>query len=295
MSSTESLSIDEDLICRLVETQFPHWVSLPVHPVSSGGWCNRTFHLGSQMVVRLPRLEAYAVQVTKEQHWLPQLAPVLPLPIPTPLALGKPGCAYPWNWSVYKWIGGEIALPERIANLGEFANALGKFLAALQRVDIEGGPAPGPHSFYRGGSLKTYNAQTRQAIAILDGKIDIGAVTEVWASALGSTWVNAPVWVHGDVSAGNLLVRDGRLSAVIDFGNCTVGDPACDLAMAWTMFEGESRAAFREALALDTDTWARARGWTLWKALIVAAGMTNTNAVEAANPWRVIDEVLADN
>ena len=165
----------------------------------------------------------------------------------------------------------------------------------MQRIEAADGPPPGLHNFHRGGPLATYDDETRQAIAALKGRVDADAATEVWEAALAATWYGAPVWLHGDISVGNLLVKAGRLSAVIDFGQLGVGDPACDLSIAWTLLGGESREVFRAMLPLDMETWARGRGWALWKALIVAAGHTNTNAVEAAQPWRIIDEVLLDH
>ena len=284
--------LDGALVRRMVATQFPQWADLPVRPVAPGGWDNRSFRLGEQMIVRLPSAEAYAAQVEKEHRWLPRLAPSLPLAIPTPLAIGKPASGYPWRWSIYRWIDGDVAAPERIGDLTAFATCLAQFLVALQRIEPTNGPPPGDHNFYRGGSLLTYDAETRQAIDILKDRIDAAAATQVWEAALGTTFDRSPVWIHGDVSPGNLLVREGRLSAVIDFGMLGVGDPACDLSIAWTLFDGESRQAFRAMLPLDPDTWARARAWTLWKALIVAAGLAETNAVEAATPWRIIDQVL---
>jgi aminoglycoside phosphotransferase (APT) family kinase protein len=172
---------------------------------------------------------------------------------------------------------------------------LAQFLTALQRIDSTGGPLPGPQNFYRGGPLTVYEGEARQAIVALDGKIDSDAATEVLEAALAATWQGSPVWFHGDVASGNLLVKNGRLSAVIDFGTSGVGDPACDLSIAWTLFEGESREAFRSALPLDDATWARGRGWTLWKALIVYAGLPGTNTLDVENQRRVIAEVLADH
>ena len=169
------------------------------------------------------------------------------------------------------------------------------FLIALYGIDSTGGPPPGPHNFFRGGPLTVYDGETRQAIAVLDGTIDTDAATAVWGAALDATWRGSPVWVHGDVAAGNLLVRDGQLSAVIDFGSSGVGDPACDLAIAWTLFTGESRETFRAALSLDDATWARGRGWTLWKALITLAALPGTNALAASASRRIIDDVLADH
>jgi aminoglycoside phosphotransferase (APT) family kinase protein len=284
--------IDDAFVRRLVATQFPRWADLPVRPAAAGGWDNRSFRLGEHMIVRLPSAADYSVQVEKEQRWLPKLAPLLPLSIPTPLAMGEPAEGYSWRWSIYRWIEGDTGAPERIGDLSDFAASLAQFLSALQRIDPTDGPRPGPHNFHRGGALTTYDAETRRAIALLKGKINTKAASEVWEAALKTTWDRPPVWIHGDVSAGNLLVKAGRLSAVIDFGMLGVGDPACDLSIAWTLFRGESRETFRAMIPLDAGTWARGRAWTLWKALIVAAGLTETNTVEAARPWRVIDEVL---
>jgi aminoglycoside phosphotransferase (APT) family kinase protein len=285
-------AIDDSLVRRLVVGQFPQWAQLSVRMVEPGGWDNRNFHLGEHMIVRLPSAAAYSLQVEKEHRWLPQLASLLPLPIPTPLAIGDPASGYPWRWSIYRWIEGEIASPERIGDPTQFAIDLAKFLVALHRIDSTDGPRPGPHNFFRGGSLMTYDAETRQAIAALTGQIDSGAATEVWEAGLTTNWGSTPVWIHGDVSAGNLLTHSGQLSAVIDFGMLGVGDPACDLSIAWTLFDGESREAFRAMLSLDSGTWARGRAWALWKALIVAAGLAETNTVEAAQPFHVIGQVV---
>ncbi len=293
--NSDGVTIDASLVRRLVAAQFPEWSGLPVRPVADGGWDNRTFHLGEEMTVRLPSAVSYALQVEKEQKWLPKLAPLLPLPIPAPLAKGRPGEGFPWPWSVYGWIEGETAKVERIGDLSAFATAVGEFLTALQKIDAVGGPPPGQHNFFRGGPLTVYDSETRQALAALEGKMDTDAAAAVWEDALAATWHGAPVWFHGDIAWGNLLVTKGRLAAVIDFGTSGVGDPSCDLAIAWILFKGESRDAFRTALKLDDATWARGRGWTLWKALITVAGQSDTNPLEADNSRRVLDEVLADH
>ena len=286
--------IDAALVRRLIAAQFPPWADLPVRPVEAGGWDNRTFRLGPRMTARLPSAEPYALQVEKEHRWLPKLAPLLPLPIPVPLAKGAPAGGYPWQWSVYRWLEGEPASVGGIADLRRFATDLAEFLNALRRSDPTGGPPPGRHNFFRGGPLTVYDAETRQAIAALEGRVDTGTASAVWQAALGAKWDGSPVWFHGDVAAGNLLVEDGRLGAVIDFGTSGVGDPACDLAIAWTLFGGESRDAFRAAMGLDDATWVRSRGWTLWKALITLAEHIDTDPSQAAGARRVIDEVLAD-
>jgi aminoglycoside phosphotransferase (APT) family kinase protein len=294
MPNTEKIHIDVSLVRRLIATQFPQWADLPVKPVKFGGWDNRTFHLGKQMLVRMPSAEEYAMKVEKEQKWLPKLAPSLPLPIPAPLAMGEPGEGYPWRWSVYRWIEGDTAAFTPIADLDGFATSLAQFLIVLQRMDTTDGPLPGLDSFSRIGGLAAYDNETRRAITALKSKIDADAATELWERALETTWQRSPVWVHGDISAGNLLVQEGKLSAVIDFGGLAVGDPACDLVIAWKFFQGKSRETFREMLPLDAGTWARGSAWALWKSLITAAGFMETNAVEAAQAWSTIDEVLAD-
>jgi len=293
--SARSADIDASLVTALVTSQFPQWADLPITPVELDGNDNRTFRLGVGMSVRLPSAEAYTAQVEKEHRWLPILAPRLPLPIPVPLTMGAPAEGYPWNWSVYRWLDGEIACTERINDLNQFATTLARFLASLQQIDPAGGPPPGQHNFFRGGPLETYDAETRSAITALDDQIATETATAAWETALAATWHGSPVWFHGDVSAGNLLVRDGRLSAVIDFGCSGVGDPACDVTIAWTLLSGESREAFRAALPVDAATWARGRGWALWKGLITVAEHINTNPVEAARAARVVDQVLADN
>ncbi len=287
------LTIDTALVRRLVATQFPQWRDLAVRPVASGGWDNRTFHLGDGMTLRLPSAAAYSLQVEKEHRWLPRLAPLLPRPIPVPLAMGVPAEGYPWHWSVYGWIQGETARRENIADLSQFAADLAGFLIALKRIEPTGGPAPGQHNFFRGGPLAVYDGETRQAITAVGSRIDASAASAVWEAALAATWQGPPVWFHGDVASGNLLVEDGRLSAVIDFGTSGVGDPSCDLVIAWTLFEGEQEV-FRAGIAVDDAAWARGRGWALWKALITAAGHIDS-PVEVEKSWRVIDAVLADH
>lgn len=286
--------IDDKLVRRLIATQFPKWKDLLIQPVANQGWDNRTFHLGENMLVRMPSALDYTKQVEKESLWLPKLVPLLPLKIPLPLVIGTPGENYPWKWAINAFLPGETATNASIADLCDFATSLAQFLVALRRIDPLDGPLAGPHSFYRGGLLAIYDAETRQALDILKDKIDVNTATEVWDVALATKWPGSPVWVHGDISTGNLLVEEGELIGVIDFGQLAVGDPACDLAIAWTLFKGDSRDAFRVALRLDSSTWARGRGWALWKALIVCAAQAGTNYLEVEKSWRVIDEVLAD-
>lgn len=298
----ERSAITLALVSRLVETQFPQWGHLPVREVELEGWDNRTFRLGETMCVRLPSADAYVAQVEKEQRWLPRLAPELPVAIPEPRALGVPDTEFPRPWSIYRWLPGEPATVERIDDLTRFASDLAGFLEALEGLDTDDGPVAGAHSFFRGGPLETYDGDTREAVARLGDRIDRGGALAVWDEALDSRRTKPPAWVHGDVTASNLLVDGGRLSAVIDFGCSAVGDPACDLAMAWTFFAGASRAAFRERLGLDDGVWARGRGWALWKALLTLARPDVGDAMRAAGrfgwrvgPREVIEEVLSDS
>jgi len=240
---TSTPAIDACLARRLVDSQFPQWSHLPIGSVELDGWDNRSFRLGSELTVRLPSGDWYAHQVDKEQRWLPVLAPRLPLPIPAPVARGEPGCGFPYPWSVYRWLDGEVAATARIADLPAFATDLAAFLSALRRIDAAGGPAPGEHNFHRGGPLATYEQETLEAIERLGSEIPTAAVQRVWADAMATSWEREPVWLHGDVAVGNLLVRDGRLAAVLDFGSSGVGDPACDTVIAWTFLSGRAARA----------------------------------------------------
>ncbi|WP_020576177.1 aminoglycoside phosphotransferase family protein [Actinopolymorpha alba] len=283
------------LVRRLIAAQFPQWTDLPVTPVEVDGNDNRTYRLGEEMSVRLPTAEGYTPAVGKEHEWLPVLAPSLPVPIPEPLAIGVPGEGYPFGWAVRRWLDGDTARLDLIDDLREFATSVGEFVVALQGIDPTGGPLAGKHSAYRGASLEHYDDETRHCLALLDGHIDTERASAVWEAALSANWQGTPVWFHGDLAIGNLLVGDGRLAAVIDFGTSGVGDPSCDLVIAWTMFSGESREAFRKTVDQDAGTWARARGWALWKAMLVMSRDPDANDEQTVGHRRVIDEVLSDH
>jgi aminoglycoside phosphotransferase (APT) family kinase protein len=286
-------AIDAALARRLVDAQFPQWSALPITGVEVDGWDNRTFRLGSELTVRLPTGAWYAKQVEKEQRWLPVLAPQLPLPIPAPVARGEPDAGFPYPWSVYRWLDGEPASDARIGDVTAFAADLAGFLRALARIDATGGPAPGEHNFYRGGPLATYEREALDAVDALGGEIPRDRVLRAWEEAMSTTWDRDPAWVHGDVAVGNLLVREGRLAAVIDFGSSGVGDPACDTVIAWTFLSGDSRVAFRATLGVDRDTWARGRGWALWKALITLVDALEKGE-DTSRQRRDIAQALAD-
>jgi aminoglycoside phosphotransferase (APT) family kinase protein len=292
----DEVDTDASLVGRLLAAQFPHWAELTIEPVRSAGTDNALYRLGDDMVVRLPRIQWAVGQVQKEQEWLPRLAPLLPLAIPVPLAKGMPAEGFPWGWSIYSWLEGETATYARIIDPRHAATALGQFVAVLQRIDPAGGPSPGEHNSSRGVPLAARDAATRAAMASLHGGIDVRAVTAAWEGALEApAWDGPPVWLHGDLQSGNLLAVDGRLSAVIDFGCLGVGDPACDVMVAWTYLSADTREAFRRALPVDDATWVRGRGWALSVGLIALPYYQSTNPVLAGIARHAIAEALADH
>lgn len=286
--------ITKQLVQKLVQQQIPQWHHLPIEQIIPGGWDNRTFCLGNNLILRMPSAEKYAAQINKEFQWLPIFAPLLPVAIPSPVFLGKPSEEYPFTWSVYSWLEGETVAASKNYNLCTLAESLAHFLSMLHKIDTTHGPVPGEHNFFRGGSLDVYDEQTRHAISLLKNDIDAAKATHIWEQAIARNWEKAPVWVHGDIAAGNLLVQNDKLSGVIDFGLLAVGDPACDLAISWTLFDAKNRQIFREKLELDDATWDRARGWALWKALIVAAKITKSNAIEMEQCWHTIKQIFDD-
>jgi aminoglycoside phosphotransferase (APT) family kinase protein len=298
--TTGKMHVDEvetnaSLVGRLLAAQFPQWADLPIKPVDSAGTDNALYRLGDDMVVRLPRIHWALGQIDIERRWLPRLAPHLPLAIPVQLAKGEPGEGYPWHWSIYQWIEGENAAIDRIVDPNQVAIDLAQFLTALQHIDTRGGPGAGPHDLDRGKPLVMRDKYTREAISALHDMLDTEAVTAAWEAVLQAPeWTGAPVWFHGDMLPGNLLFEQGRLTAVIDFGELGVGDPACDLMIAWNLFSGESRDVFHAALAVDDATWARGRGWALSQALIFISYYLNTNPVGVRYARRAVEEVLAD-
>jgi aminoglycoside phosphotransferase (APT) family kinase protein len=292
----DEVDTDADLVQRLLAAQFPQWADLPLEPLRSSATDNALYRLGDDKVVRLPRIQAAAGQVDKENQYLPGLAPLVPLPIPMPLAKGTPGEGFPWSWSVYHWIEGETATIERIANLRQAATEMAQFIAALHGIDPAGGPAPGQHNSFRGVPLATRDAATRAAISNLHGTLNEVALTAAWNAALNApVWNRPPVWIHGDLQPGNLLIQGGRLNAVIDFGCLGIGDPACDLIVAWNLFNAESREVLRAALKVDDATWKRGRGWALSVGLIALPYYEHSNPTLGAVSRYVVHQVLADS
>lgn len=293
---TGEVETDVDLVKRLLATQFPHWAGLPIRPVRSCGTDNAIYRLGEAMVIRLPRVGWAIEQVEKEHCWLPVLAPHLPLAIPTPLAKGRPGEGYPWSWSVCSWLEGEKATLEHLDDARQAAMDLAAFVTALWQIDATGGPPAGAHNFGRGVPLRERDAPTRAAIAALERVMETAPLTAAWDAAIAvPSWDRPAVWVHGDLQPSNLLAVTGRVRAVIDFGGLGVGDPACDLIVAWNLFPTESRAIYRAALGVDDATWARGRGWALSIALIQLPYYRDTNPELAVTARRAIDQVLSEH
>ena len=290
----DEVLVDEALVRRLVAGQFPDWKDLPITPVPYSGTDNAIFRLGDDMVVRLPRIHWATAQVHKEHTWLPVLAPRLPLRVPTPVRLGAPGLGYPWHWAVHDWLDGENALNASVDDLEQAALDLAALVTTLRSVDpaarepaLSGG---------RGGPLADRDAEVRTAIASLEGHIDVEKTTAVWQASLDAPpWHGAPVCLHADITPGNLLVNNGRLSAVIDFGMLTAGDPATDLMVAWNYLTSETRPTFREALSDDDATWSRGRGWALSVALIALPYYLHTNPQIVATSRRTINQTVQDH
>lgn len=287
----DEFEIDISLVQRLLAKQFPDWTDLPLKPVPSAGTDNALYRLGEDMLVRLPRIDWAVENVDKEFKWLPKLAPFLPISIPTPLGLGKPTKDYPWPWSVYSWLEGSNPIVGQIPDPALMTNDLIAFIHALHKIDLPNGPISN-----RGVLLEKQDIETRKALQQLDGMIDVATVTAIWEAALQvPKWSNFPVWVHGDLSPGNLLVQNGKLSAVIDFGNLGVGDPSCDLIIAWNLLPEHMRHVFRTGLGVDDSTWQRGRGWALSNALIALPYYKDTNPVLANNARHVIQEIIEED
>jgi len=281
----DEVDVDVRLVRRLLAAQLPAWSGLPVEPVLPRGTDNALYRLGDGLVARLPRTPRTDAALASERKWLPRLAPHLPLEVPEPLADGEPGEGYPFRWAVYSWLDGENATGDERSLAADLAG----LIAALWRIDPSGGPGPGPQNVFRGEPIGRRDEAVRAAIGELGDAIDPERVTAAWeADSSAPEWDRAPLWIHGDLDSRNLLARDGRLSGVLDWGCVGVGDPACDVMVAWKMLSPDTRPAFREALDVDDATWRRARAWALSQALMALSYYTlDTNAalVREAEHW----------
>ncbi|GIM94898.1 aminoglycoside phosphotransferase family protein [Paractinoplanes toevensis] len=277
------LDISEDLVRRLVDTQFPAWAGRPLRPVPAAGTDNVMFRLGGDLVVRLPRMPHSAGNVAKEQRWLPYLAPLLPLAVPAPVGLGRPAPGYPLPWSIYEWRPGD----HRMGDMTAAAAALGDFVAALQAVPVP----PDAPAAYRGGSYRGSDGYVREVL----GDLGVPGAAALWDAGLQLPgWDRPPVWVHSDLLPTNVLYRHGRLDAVIDFGCAGVGDPACDLMAAWALFDPAARQVFRARLTVDDATWERGRAWALLCGLGAWHYYDTLKPEFAALGRRIVNQTLTD-
>lgn len=294
MMHAGEVATDVSLVRRLISEQFPRWAELPISAVASSGTDNALYRLGTDMVVRLPRIDWAVAQVAKEQRWLPRLASHLSLSVPVPLAAGGATAYFPWPWSVYSWLEGR-EVDACLKNSERAAITLAGFLLSLQACDTTGGPTPGPGRTDRGLPLDGRDGPVREAITTLGQVYDSPALTQAWEDALHApAWDRPPVWLHGDLQPSNLLERGGDIRAVLDFGCLGVGDPACDVMIAWKLFDGAARTAFRDALQVDDAAWRRGRGWALSTALIALPYYWDTNPGLVANSHLAVAAVLAD-
>jgi aminoglycoside phosphotransferase (APT) family kinase protein len=274
-------AIDEVLVRTLVRTQFPRWRDLPLRRVATTGTDNAIFRLGDELGVRLPRTKSAAPQVDKEAEWLEGFRPHLPVPVPVPVARGEPAFGYPHRWLVYTWLRGTDLQRAPVADLTGVVRETAEFVRRLHETDL---PANAPDAGRRGGTLAACDVETRWALAQLADEIDVTHATKVWEDALAApAWTKRPVWVHGDLLPGNLIIDRGHLAGVIDWSAAGRGDPACDAMVAWSLPVRE-RHLYREILEIDGDTWTRARGWVVEQASLFIPYYSRTipDAVEAA-------------
>jgi aminoglycoside phosphotransferase (APT) family kinase protein len=278
----------------LVDAQFPAWRELPLEAVRSAGTQFVLYRLGGELVLRLPRTPGSARTLEVERRWLPRIAQHVPLAVPVPVAEGAPADGYPFPWSVYRWLGGDEMTAAPVGDEDALAADLADFLAALWRLEAGDGPRPGPQNANRGAPLRQRDGAARAAITKLGRAVPAGPVSRAWEAALEApVWSRGPVWLHGDLDARNLLVTDARLSGVIDFGCLGVGDPACDVMVAWKVLTAGPRERFRLELQVDDATWERARGWVISQAVIALAYYTmDTNATLVTEARRWLGEAL---
>jgi aminoglycoside phosphotransferase (APT) family kinase protein len=284
------LDLDAGLVARLLDEQLPHLAGRPVTAFSSTGTENAIFRIGDDLYARLPRLEAWAAALAREARWLPQLAPRLSLQVPEIVAFGRPGCAYPLPWAVYRWIEGRPYADDTVGDEVQAARALARFVHQLRDGDVDDEvPAAGRRP------LSEVDGMTRESIAAAGDLLDRPAVTAAWERALEAPlWDGRRTWIHGDLLRPNLLVREGRLAGVLDFGSTGAGDPAMDVIPAWAVFGPEGRGAYREALAVDDADWERARGVALTQAIMIVPYYVETNPAFVTLAQRTIEQILLD-
>ncbi|MGV9312767.1 aminoglycoside phosphotransferase family protein [Streptomyces sp. NPDC003691] len=262
----DEITVAEPLIRSLLAAQRPEWAGLPLVR-AGGGTDNTMYRLGDGLLVRLPRTAGHERAIRKEREWLPRLAPLLPCAIPEPVHAGTPTAAFPLAWSVYRWIDGEEPGPGTVRDWAAFGADLAAAVRALHRADLMGAVRSEGLDWYRGGGLAPCDPWVREAFddcrtAPGDG-LDVDALEQLWEAGLAlPDPAGPPGWLHGDLKPGNLLVRDGALHAVIDFGGLSVGLPDAEHAPVWDL-PPQARHAYWDTLGLDGPTRIRARAWAV--------------------------------
>lgn len=289
----DEVDIDSDLVRRLVAQQFPVFSELPVSALQTTGTVNAIYRLGADLCVRLPRVARWAGGLDRECTWLPRLARGLTLQVPEPVAKGAPTSEYPFSWAIFRWIQGQPYAADRVDDERQVAADLAQFVAQLRRNDL---PPLNDETPYGGRPpLAEQDAATRKWIAQSGDLIDGPAVTAAWDDALtGPAWDGTYSWIHSDLAPPNLLVADGRLRAVIDFGATGLGDPAADLNPAWSVFGQAGRTIFRHLVGADDDCWRRGRGIAISIAVGLVPYYLVSNPALSALGQRMLREIVAD-
>ncbi|MFC9484063.1 aminoglycoside phosphotransferase family protein [Streptomyces griseus] len=258
--------ITAELVRDLLREQHPDLAGLAVREVA-GGWDNQQWRIGDELAVRMPRTERAPDLQRKERRWLPVLAPRLPLPVPNPVRTGEPSALFPKPWTVMTWVPGEPLDHASISRGDHAAEALAGFLRALHVEAPAGAPISSDRGAHPSGCTDGFDGLFE---AVAPGDI-AEAIRAVWADAVAApAWEGPPVWVHGDLHPANVVVSDGTLSGVIDFGDLFAGDPAWDLAAAWVILPAGTASRFFDAYAhADEGTIRRARGLAVLKGLVL--------------------------
>lgn len=282
--------MDRELVHRLVEKQFPEWADLPITFVQSSGTVNLIYRLGEELCVKLPRTGNSLADLERELAWLPRLSSRLSLLTPVPVARGAPDEGYPFPWAVFQWLPGENLEPNDTGALPDTGRRLAAFVTELGALDDREAPRSS-----RDAALSADDPLVVAAFEVLEGVVDVSALRDIWERALGvPVWRGPHGWTHGDLIPPNLLARDGRLSAVIDFGLIGTGDPAVDLIPAWAVLRGKARTVFREATGADEFAWQRARGYALRQALRIVPYYRESKPSFAGMAIDTIREIIVE-
>lgn len=318
----DHLPITTDLVRRLVERSFPEHAGLTITPLNVSGSTNALYRLGDDFLVRLPRQPGGSASIDKEARWLPFVAPHLTVPVPEVVGVGDPAHGYPERWSVTRWLDGRtptVPWDPADGSPAALAEDLARTVRELRAIPVPADVADDPDlQWYRGGLLRDVDAEFREALAgcreIPELGLDLGRALEVWEEALAVElrWLrgssqssSAPqpasgapqpawCWFHGDLFAENLLVRDGRLAAVLDAGGLAIGDPTIDLVAGFEVLDAAGLRIYRNALEVSDDEWTRAKGWALFVAIVTFPYYWETMPTRCAHRRVMAQAVLTE-